>query len=276
MPRRDVVVRTENGVLAVDSKDWLVGKKLYVDRSFECAEMDSAVAALRASGWLPSSSPMLIDAGANVGMISVPMILRRHFQRAIAFEPAKSTFRLLTGNARRNGLCEAIRCVPMALSDSESVLDLSISPDNSGDNRIEPSGVGAGWYREEYRQRIRVPAVALEPWLAAAGVEPRQIGLIWLDVQGHEAHALRGAGDLLRAVPVVTEVWPYAMERSRLGAIAFLQLATRFFAGFWTLPPCSTPTPIGRLRGLMESLSRSPRGMTQIVLVPNRRSHAAP
>lgn len=269
MPRREVVVRTENGILAVDSKDWLIGKQLYVDQSFESAEMDSAVAALRAEGWLQPQSPILIDAGANIGMISVAMLLRGHLRRAIAFEPAEATHRLLVGNARRNGLGEAIRCVPMALSDAASALELSLSPDNSGDHRIEPSGAGTGWFGEERRKRARISAVALAPWLTAAGVEHGQIGLIWLDVQGHEVYVLRGAGEQLRGVPVVTEIWPYALERSQLGVRPFLQLAARFFRGFWTLPAASAPAPIERLGSLMERLGGSPRGMAQIALLPN-------
>ncbi|MGH9490932.1 MAG: hypothetical protein ACRD17_10515, partial [Terriglobales bacterium] len=54
LPPHQRVIQTANGALAVDNKDWLIGKKLYVDRGYEVGEMDSAVAALRAAGWLPS------------------------------------------------------------------------------------------------------------------------------------------------------------------------------------------------------------------------------
>lgn len=272
MPEKEIVIRTENGVLGVSSKDWLIGKKLYVDRAFEAAEIDTAVAALRAGGWLPPSRATLVDAGANLGMISIAMLLRGHFERAIAFEPAGATFRLLVRNAQRNGLARAIQAVPLALSASEAELELSISPDNSGDNRIECTAAGRGRFGEERRRRVRIPAVGLMAWLAANGTDAEQIGLIWLDVQGHEAYALKGAGELLRATPVVTEIWPYALERSGLGVAPFLELAGQFFSAFCTLPVPSAPVPIGRLESLMEALGRSPRGMAQVVLLP-RGSH---
>jgi hypothetical protein len=47
--------------------------------------------------------------------------------------------------------------------------------------------------------------------LDAAGV-----GLLWLDVQGHEGHVLRGARSLTSlGTPVVLEFYPYILRRSR-------------------------------------------------------------
>lgn len=268
MPRKEIIIRTENGVLGVSSKDWMIGKKLYVDRGFEAAEIDAAVAALRGLGWLKSGRATLVDAGANVGMISIAMLLRGHFQRAVAFEPTEATFRLLVRNVQRNGLAGAIRAVPLALSASEGELELGLSRDNSGDNRIERAGAGPGRFHEERRRRVRIPATSLTGWLTANDMDAAQIGLIWLDVQGHEAYALRGFGDLLREIPVVTEIWPYALERSGLGVAQFLGLVGKFFSGFFTLPAPSAPLPVNRLESFMEALGRSPRGMAQIVLLP--------
>ena len=43
----------------------------------------------------------------------------------------------------------------------------------------------------------------------------RDISVRWLDVQGFEIHAFRGATSLLeRGVPVISEFWPYAMKRA--------------------------------------------------------------
>ncbi|MGH9527926.1 MAG: hypothetical protein ACRD2F_14695, partial [Terriglobales bacterium] len=116
LPPHQRVIQTANGALAVDNKDWLIGKKLYVDRGYEVGEMDSAVAALRAAGWLPPERTTMVDAGANIGMISIAMLLRGHFQRALAFEPVERSHRLLVDNVARNGLTERVHCLRLALS----------------------------------------------------------------------------------------------------------------------------------------------------------------
>ena len=115
LPQKNIIINSDNGIFAINNKDWLIGKQLYVNRAFEIIEMDRAIANLRMTGWLPTGRSTLIDAGANIGMISIAMLRREYFQHAIAFEPTPSTYKLLVENVQRNGLHEAIHCVPMAL-----------------------------------------------------------------------------------------------------------------------------------------------------------------
>ena len=52
-----------------------------------------------------------------------------------------------------------------------------------------------------------------------------RVRLVWIDVQGHEARVLRGAGQLLQAgVPIVFELWPYGLRRAK-GLEAIVDLA---------------------------------------------------
>ena len=160
----------------------------------------------------------------------------------------------------------------MALSTSKNELDLTLSPDNSGDNRIEHAVVEHGWYHEERRKRIPIRAIGLANWLAENGKKTAEIGLIWLDVQGHEVYALTGAEELLKDVPVVTEIWPYALERSGLGVAHFIQLAAKYFHEFMAVSPSAVPTQIGQLSAFIENIGRFPRNAAQIILLPRRRS----
>ena len=50
-PRRDVTVDTANGLLTFDSKDWLIGKYLYVKRSHEEKEARWAARLLSKEGY---------------------------------------------------------------------------------------------------------------------------------------------------------------------------------------------------------------------------------
>lgn len=50
-PRRDITVETLNGVLSFSSKDWLIGKYLYVRRSHETHEIRNVVKLLKILGY---------------------------------------------------------------------------------------------------------------------------------------------------------------------------------------------------------------------------------
>src|SRR5438093_915648 len=50
-------------------------------------------------------------------------------------------------------------------------------------------------------------SVTLDEVVAGEGLRPHEVGLVWMDVGGHETDVLRGAGTLLDAgVPIVAEI----------------------------------------------------------------------
>jgi hypothetical protein len=54
---------------------------------------------------------------------------------------------------------------------------------------------------------IVVRSVTLDELISASGLTPAEIGLVWMDVEGHEAQALQGAKKLIDArVPLVVEI----------------------------------------------------------------------
>ena len=90
--------------------------------------------------------------------------------------------------------------------------------------------------------------------MADVNLAPSEIGLVWIDVQGHEQlYCLAGATTLIEAgVPIVTEYWPYALARARRPTHQFV---ARHFAEVWNLgeegvqePP--EPVPPGDLASL--------------------------
>lgn len=134
--RRDVTVNTVNGVLTFDSKDWLVGKYLYVKRNHEAQEIRGFINLLRAKGYLDDSisKATALNVGANIGMTCIGLLKLGGFDRAIAFEPAPSSYRLLIHTIKQNNLDDRIRHFQLALSSIDGELDLEISADNSEDN----------------------------------------------------------------------------------------------------------------------------------------------
>src|SRR5215813_14336416 len=136
-PRRDVTIDTANGLLTVSSKDWLHGKYLYVRRGFEINSIHETMALLRREGYLDETGKgIVLDVGANLGMLCIPLVKQGYFRRAIAFEPAPETYRLLAHHIYQNDLRERIDCLTYALSSAAGALELELSDDNSGDHRI--------------------------------------------------------------------------------------------------------------------------------------------
>ncbi|PYV27767.1 MAG: hypothetical protein DMG24_03875 [Acidobacteria bacterium] len=268
-PRRDITVDTANGRLTFDSKDWLIGKHLYVRRSYETDQITDAMDWLRKEGWLSDARRnTVVDVGSNVGMIVICLLRAGYFERAIACEPAPDSFRLLEHNVRQNGLEGRVSTFRHALSSAEGELRLELSPDNSGDHRIRCRN-GPGFFDEEKRQTLKVPATTLDRVFEShSGIHPDEVGLIWVDIEGHEGQFFEGARRVLsQHIPVVAEVWPYAIARSGLSLSQFGRILSELFTHFCLLPSRGrTKQPIGEIEGIFDAF-KGPREMCQIVLV---------
>ena len=72
LPEHDVTVNTANGRLSVSSKDWLMGKELFVRRNYEIEFIDTTIKFLREGSYLkPGKNSTVVDIGANLGMIGI-------------------------------------------------------------------------------------------------------------------------------------------------------------------------------------------------------------
>ncbi|MGH9359172.1 MAG: FkbM family methyltransferase [Terriglobia bacterium] len=264
-PRRDITVSTANGLLTVDSKDWLVGKYLYVRREHETAEMHKAVNLLRQGGFL-GRSELLLNVGANLGMTCIGAIKLGYFKRAVAFEPEPNNYRLLRHNARQNGLQSQIACFQIALSSTEGTMEMELSEDNSGDHRLR-SSAKPGFFREEKRRTVAVQVKTLDSVIACdARIQAERVDLVWIDIQGHEGHFFQGAQAFFsRTVPVVSEFWPYGMERAGTSPASFCAIAARLFTHFYVISD-GVKRPISEVADLFDAYHK-PRQACLIALV---------
>ena len=99
------------------------------------------------------------------------------------------------------------------------VLGFGSSFDAYGVTKPDPSARGA--------------ARAIEWALKEARVDPGTIGLVWVDIQGHEGRLFRGAQETLRqGMPVISEFWPYGIRRSGLERDAYAEIVRSRFARF--------------------------------------------
>ena len=193
----------------VSTSDRTIARSVYASGDWDPQLVGVVFDALRAFGWHWHGSTFL-EIGANFGVYSLPAVASYGFARAVAYEPDPASFALLTENIARNDLGERVSAHHAALSAAPGELTLQLGTFNAGDNRIVVPGTAAS----PSGATVRVPARTLDGEMAGGAVRVDDLGLVWLDVQGHEADVLDGATALLRAgVPLVVEFATAMMSR---------------------------------------------------------------
>ncbi len=126
----------------------------------------------------PSSAPVIVDGGANVGAATIWWRARWPAARIIAFEPDPHIFEVLTWNTRFLDGIELRQC---ALVGRERLMFWAEGTDAG---RLAPDGEG---------ELISVPTVTLSEVLAGLGA----VDLLKLDIEGAESDVLEEAEDAL-------------------------------------------------------------------------------
>ena len=267
---RDVTVESYNGRLTFDSRDKLIGKYLYIDRAYERRYIECALGALERDGYLSASADgegILLDVGANIGMICIALLEQHRFARAVAVEPSPRNLRLLEHNVAQNGLQDRVLRLPFALSSADGELELELSEYNSGDNRIRRDGSSGAW-GEEHREVVKVPVRTLDGLLAEHGVDARAVRLAWVDIQGHEGYFLDGArATLAHGAPVVSEFWPYGILRSGMTRSDYRRTVGEIFTHFYHLHGAGAEKlPISLVDALFDAYA-APKQMCEVIFV---------
>jgi FkbM family methyltransferase len=162
----------------------------------------------------PQRDRTVLDVGANIGTTTIALLARYGAARVEAFEPDPFNFDVLRCNLILNHQEERAVVQAIAISDVDGEVELELCGYNFGDHRVRvnpPDQLEPGLHGEASRATVAVPARRLDGAVTASDDE---IGLVWVDAQGHEAHILDGAERLLsRDIPWVIEYWPYGLRR---------------------------------------------------------------
>jgi FkbM family methyltransferase len=224
----------------VDPSDRVVGAWLMWHGEYQRREIDQAVAVLAASGRLAADA-VFVDVGANIGTHTVYALKTGRFTRAVAFEPEPRNASLLAMNIEANGFANAVTVIPKAAGEVAGTAVLHLHPRNKGAHALgaPPSDDG--------RERLDVAVVRVEDSLAELGLPAERLGLIWIDVEGHEPQVLRGLAALVaHRVPIAFEYAP-----RRYGDDARRDLVRLLAAHYSTLHSLNGPPdqrlPIGAL-----------------------------
>lgn len=188
----------------VSTADKVIGREVFLHGEFDFAKLQTALAILAREG--QPAPTHLIDVGANIGTITIPALKRGLLQTATAIEPHPHNLRLLRANIALNGLEDRVTVLAQAVGDRSGVtLHLHESATNSGNHSIGAEG-------------IPVPSSKLDDLDL-----PSAPSLLWMDIEGYEGHALKGASRMLAAgIAVVCEFNPTFLEQSE-GMSALLQ-----------------------------------------------------
>jgi FkbM family methyltransferase len=258
----------------LNTRDKEISRIVFIYGMYDRPLMHAAFGALRRLGGPGGfDGRFLLDIGANIGTTTLTACAQFGAGGAIALEPDPTNLRFLDMNLRANGLSDRARVHGAAASDRAGTVTLEQSRDNAGDHRVKPgarrrAAAGPG---------IEVPAVAVDDLVASGELEPATLGAVWLDVQGHEGHALAGARRVLEAgVPVVAEFWPHGLRESG-GLELFREALSEHFETLVDLgrpqdgPARLDPQPMSSLARLTEEYGAED-DHTDLLLVPPRLS----
>jgi FkbM family methyltransferase len=234
----------------VDPRDRVVGAWLMWHGGWQRREIDTAVDILTAAGRLKPGA-VFVDIGAHIGTHTVYALRTGRFARAIAFEPEPRNARLLAMNLEANKLCETAAIVAKAAGAAAGTAVLHLHPRNTGAHAIGTRPAA------DTDASVTVPIVRVEDELAVLGVPLDEVGLVWIDVEGHEPQVLDGLTQLIaRSAPLAFEFTP-----GRYSAQTKAHLV-QLLAGHYT-----TVHSLGRAEGAAPIATLGSRGHTDDVLV---------
>jgi FkbM family methyltransferase len=207
-----LAVNTGRLTFIVNTHDTNIGRKLFVSGSRkEMRVLADVVDVLEGVG-IDVAGTVFVDVGANIGTACLTAVRLHGFVSAVACEPDTENYLTLRANIVLNGLDSSITPVEAAVSDQVGRADLRVNVAKSGLHTLNGPRKGL---------RRSVKRTTIDRLVKAGVIDAEQVGLLWMDIQGHEGHALAGATSLVsRGIPILFELSPDHLERS--GGMAML------------------------------------------------------
>ena len=227
--------------LFVDPSDRAIGDAVIWRGAYQRGEFDRVLAVLLAAGRLPPKS-VFLELGANIGTHTVYAIRSDHFARAVVFEPEPHNARLLAMNVDINGLADRVLVVEKAAGAAAGRAVMHLHPRNKGAHAIRFAPT------DDSQDEIEIAVVRPDEVLSDLGVAPADVGLVWMDTEGYEPHALVGLGEIVtRSVPIAFEFFPARYEASVKRDV--VQLLTAHYTRLYRLaqPGGGEPAPVEAL-----------------------------
>lgn len=135
---------------------------------------------------LADGDELALDVGANIGYFAGLLSCRAH--AVVAFEPNPQLFRFISANIGRWKHSHRVTLDTRAASNHNGTATLSLPSEysrNFGVGRLAPTA-------DAHAASYQIDTVRLDEVIAG-----RKVGVLKIDIEGHEMPALEGAGDSL-------------------------------------------------------------------------------
>lgn len=219
------ISKTAHGFMATHNADKIIGESIRLTGSFEEQHIEETINFLHESGFLVHKS-IFIDIGANIGTHTI-FALKNGFKKALCVEPDPDNFKLLRINQILNDVDSSCMNICAAASETAGSGHLETSPDNFGDNRVLSHVRPQDNVHAEQNWVVKdILKEKIDNIINLSKIDMNDIGLVWIDTQGHEGYVFGGGSALLKSpAPIVCEFWPYGLNRS--GGYEMLRSALR-------------------------------------------------
>lgn len=174
------VVKTEQGIFAVDPRDISVGRALLRSGQYGLDEVGRIVELAGAQG-------RVLFVGTHVGAIAIPV--SKAVANVVAVEANPNTFKLLEYNKLLNN-CNNLDLLEMAAGEKSGEIEFLLNTANSGGSKRVPSVKKINYFYDN-PEVVKVKLRSLDQELKEA------FDLILMDIEGSEYFALKGMGRLL-------------------------------------------------------------------------------
>jgi FkbM family methyltransferase len=263
---QDLMIAQGQETYVIVARDMAVGYPLFISGESDFSKFLAAISLLREDRGRRIDA--MWDVGANIGSVCIPALRRGFVRRAVAFEPQKKLFRLLRANAILNEVDGRLECHNVALGESRGSVDLTIAENNTGDYRIAGRMFEDDSMGEAARGKEAVDVRPMDDFIDRFEADST---LIYMDIQGYEGIALKGASRILSASPpLVAEFWPYGMKRLSSYEAFRGTVCSGLYSEFADLseqPPQFKPLTAGALDTLHKKIGENSGSFTDLLFV---------
>lgn len=266
-----VSVRSEGLHLHLSTSDKSICRETFAGGVYERDLLENVRRELvRADAWNLVGRDF-VDVGANLGSATCVALHHYGAARSWAFEPAPMNAQLLRQNVIANGFADRVIFTECAVSDRDGSTTFDLSKIGWADHRVEATELSGPSLMADEQDRVSLTVTTrtLDSVAASDGLDADRVGLVVVDVQGHEGHVLSGATQLLRsAAPIVCEYWPYGLRRAngleRLQDVIARERSTFIDLGQPSTGPQRTES-LGRVADKLHGVA-----YTDLLLLPER------